>query len=178
MIAGGSATAPPAAGADFVDPAPAGPLKGKLVFGANVMSRTVEILMVNDDAVEANESFTVTLQNAQGGATVGSPGGATVTIVDNDRLGTVQFSQPTARVQEDVASAALTVTRTGSTGGQAAVDYEITGDTASVDQALTPLSGTVTFAPGQGSRTLSIRLLPDTNVDGNSTLTVLLKAPP
>ena len=92
----------------------------------------------------------MTLQNAQGGATVGIPGGATVTIVDNDRLGTVQFSQPTARVQEDVASAALTVTRTGSTGGQAAVDYEIMGDTASVDQALTPLSGTVTFAARPG----------------------------
>ena len=180
VIAGGSATAPPATGADFIDPAPAppGPLRGTLAFGANVMSRTVEIFMVNDGAVEANESFTVTLQGAQGGASVGSPGVATVTIVDNDRLGTVQFSQPTASVQEDLASATLTVTRTGSTDGEASVGYQITGDTASVDQTVTPLSGTVTFPPGQGSRSLFIKLLPDTNVDGNSTLTVLLKTPP
>ena len=57
-------------------------------------ARTVEIFMVNDGAVEANESFTVTLQGAQGGASVGSPGVATVTIVDNDRASAAPYEAP------------------------------------------------------------------------------------
>ena len=56
-----------------------------------------------------------------------------MTIVDNDRTGTVQFSQATATAQEFASSVTLNVTRTGSTGGPAAVDYQITGDTAAVD---------------------------------------------
>ena len=128
LIAGDSATAHPAAGFDFTGPVPSLALTGTLEFAAGVMSRTLTIPVVNDGAIEPNETFTVTLQNAQGGATVGSPGVATVTIVDNDRTGTVQFGQATTTVQEFAPSVTLTVTRTGSTSGPASVGYEITGD--------------------------------------------------
>src|SRR4029077_19105888 len=110
-----------------------GNLTGTLHFGAGVMSRTLEIPILQDSNVESNETFTVTLQNAQGGASVGIPSLATVTIVDDDRVGTIQFSQATATAQEDT-SVSLTVTRTGSTSQGASVGYAITGDTASVDQ--------------------------------------------
>ncbi len=177
-IAGGTATAPPAGGADFNVPLSSGNLTGTLAFGAGVMSQTLEIPVVNDGAIEPNETFTVTLQNAQGGASVGSPGVATVTIVDNDRTGTVQFSQATTTVQEFAASATLTVTRTGSTSGLASVGYEITGDTAAADPTAS-LTGTVDFGSGQGSRPLTIplALMNDASLNGNSTLTVTLKSP-
>ena len=171
VISGASATA----GVDFTGPA-GGPLTGTLAFGPNVTSRTLAIPVSNDADVESNETLTVTLQNVQGGASIGSPGVATVTIVDNDRAGTIQFSQAATTAQED-ASASVTVTRTGSTSPGASVGYTITGNTASVDQTVTPLTGTVAFAAGQGSRPLSIKLLPDTSVDGNSTLTVTLHTP-
>ena len=161
VIAGVTATAD----ADFDGPLPSGNLTGTLQFGGGVMSRTLEIPILQDSNVESNETFTVTLQNAQGGASVGIPSLATVTIVDDDRVGTIQFSQATATAQEDT-SVSLTVTRTGSTSQGASVGYAITGDTASVDQAVTPLTGTVTFLSGQGSRPLPIKLSPDGNVDG------------
>jgi glucose/arabinose dehydrogenase len=172
VIAGVTATAD----ADFGGPLPSGNLTGTLQFGAGVMSRTLEVPILQDSNVESNETFTVTLQNAQGGASVGIPSLATVTIVDDDRAGTIQFSQATATAQEDT-SVTLTVTRTGSTSQGASVGYAITGDTASVNQAVTPLAGTVTFLSGQGSRPLPIKLSPDSNVDGNSTLTVTLQTP-
>ena len=47
-------------------------------------SKTVNIPIVNDTLVEANETVNVTLSNPTGGATVGSPGSAVLTISDND----------------------------------------------------------------------------------------------
>ena len=170
-IAGVSATA----GADFGDPLSSGDPPGKLVFGPNVMSRTLTIPIVNDIDVEPNETFTVTLQNAQGGAAVGSPSVATVTIVDNDRTGTVQFSQGTMTAQEFAPSVSLSVTRTGSTSGPASVNYEVTGNTAVVDPAA--WTGTVSFLAGHGSSQLVLPLVDNGTVDGNSTLTVTLKPP-
>jgi glucose/arabinose dehydrogenase len=175
VIAGGSATAPPGGGADFNGPAPSGSLTGTLTFPANVPSQSVTIPLLNDAAIEPNETFTVTLQHPQGGAVVGSPAQALVTIVDNDRIGMVQFGQATAAAQEYATSVTLTVTRTGSTSLGASVDYQIAGDTAAVDP--TALAGTVTFSAGQWSRSLVIPLLDDANTDGNSTLTVTLKEP-
>ena len=172
-IAGGSATAPPAAGFDFAGPGAAS-LTGTLDFGAGVMSRALTIPLVNDGVIEPNETFTVTLQNAQGGATVGSPAVATVTITDNDRTGTVQFSSGAVTAQEYAPSVTLTVTRTGSTSALGSVGYQITGDTASVDGNL---SGTVTIPAGKSSQPLVIPLKNDTGWDGNSTLTVTLQAP-
>ena len=40
--------------------------------------------MTSDSAHEGNETFQVTLSNAGGGASLGSPAGATVTIADDD----------------------------------------------------------------------------------------------
>ena len=40
--------------------------------------------MTSDAAAEADEDFQVKLSNAAGGANLGSPAGATVTIADDD----------------------------------------------------------------------------------------------
>ena len=109
---------------------------------------------------------------------MGTPGVATVTIIDNDRTGTVQFSQATTTVQEFAQSVTLTVTRTGPTSGLASVGYEITGNLAAVDPTA-DLTGTVDFGSGQGSRQLNIplALMNDATLNGNSTFTVALKPP-
>jgi glucose/arabinose dehydrogenase len=173
VIAGVTATAPPDAGADFTGPG-GGPLTGTLTFEPGMKKRTLTIPIVNDGAIEPNETFTVTLENAQGGATLASPTVTSVTIVDNDRAGTAQFSQATATAQEYAPSVTLTVTRTGSTSGAATVSYAITGDTAAVNG---PLAGTVNFSSGQSSRPLVIPLANDSALDGNSTLSVTLVQP-
>ncbi|HEX2254352.1 MAG TPA: Calx-beta domain-containing protein [Thermoanaerobaculia bacterium] len=47
-------------------------------------SKAVVIAITDDAEAEDAETFTVTLANATGGATVGNPGTATVTVFDND----------------------------------------------------------------------------------------------
>jgi glucose/arabinose dehydrogenase len=173
-ITGGSATAPPGVGADFGGPLPTGSLTGTLQFGPSVMSQTITIPIVNDSEAEPNETFTVALQNPQGGASVGILSVATVTILDNDRLGTVQFTQSAMTVAESAPSVGLTVSRSGSTGNPAAVNYQITGATAAVNGSLT---GTLAFPSGSASQPLTIPLLDDTVIEGTRMLTVTLKSP-
>lgn len=52
--------------------------------------KTLNIAIVNDTDVEPNESFDVILSNPTGGATLGSPANAFITIVDDDRIDVVE----------------------------------------------------------------------------------------
>ena len=70
--ADGSATA----GSDY------GATSGTLTFANNETSKTVTIPILDDNADEPDETFTVNLSGATAGATTGPP--ATVTITDND----------------------------------------------------------------------------------------------
>jgi hypothetical protein len=57
---------------------------GTLNFAAGDTSETISVPITDDTAVETGETFTVTLSNPAGGATLGLPATATVTINDND----------------------------------------------------------------------------------------------
>ena len=57
---------------------------GTLIFNARQNSKTFTIPIINDNFHEANEAVNLNLSNPTGGATLGTPGLATLTIVDND----------------------------------------------------------------------------------------------
>ena len=77
QIEAGSATS----GSDFE------PMSGSLAFADGETSRSFDVPLPDDSIVEGNETFTVRLTAASGGASVGSPATATVTITDNDSNG-------------------------------------------------------------------------------------------
>ena len=57
---------------------------GTLSFADGETSKTVTVAILDDTTAEENKSFTVTLGNATGGATLGDVATCTVTIVDDD----------------------------------------------------------------------------------------------
>ncbi len=59
---------------------------GTLTFGPGEAVKSFTVHVTNDGAHELAEAFQVTLSNAGGGASLGSPAGATVTITDDDAL--------------------------------------------------------------------------------------------
>ena len=82
-FSGGTATggASCSAGIDYVNTG------GTVSFANGESTKNFNVTLCGDTDVEPDETFNVTLSNATGGATIGSPGSATVTILNDDVAG-------------------------------------------------------------------------------------------
>ena len=103
--------------------------------------------MLDDSIYEGDETFTVSLQNPIGGAALGSPSLATVTITENDLpppAGSLQFSGAAYSVSEADGLVTVTVTRSGGSAGTISADYATSDLTATAGSDYTSLSGTLT----------------------------------
>ena len=170
-IGGGTATA----GADYTAVTPT------LTFAAGVMSRTVTVPITNDTLDEANETVLLQLTNATGGATLGPRSTATLTILDNDVAGTVQFSQSLYTVTETAVSAPIAIVRTGGAASGVTVQFDTSngpgasGALAGTDYTTT--SPVVTFAATIASQTVTIPVLGNPAATGSRFVTLTLTAP-
>lgn len=72
---------------------------GDLTFGPGITSRTFSVPIIDDSISEGNETFTATLSAPGGGASLGMPSKATVTIIDNDGSSTPTPSPTPTTVQ-------------------------------------------------------------------------------
>jgi Calx-beta domain/Beta-propeller repeat len=100
-----------------------------------------------------------------------------VKIADAAPTSTVQFNSPTYSIQEDCTFVNLTVNRTGDTSGTAKVDYSTLDATATARRDYITVVGTLSFAPGETSRTIAVLINEDSYVEGNETFTVNLSNP-
>jgi subtilisin family serine protease len=154
---------------------------GTLTFGAGVTSKTFTIPIVKDTLDESNETVDLTLTNPTGGATLGSPDTAVLTIIDNDNGGVLSFSSPSYTVGEGTvgtpAMATITVKRTGGAASGVTVAYTLTGVTATAGSDYIDTSSIMTFAAGQLSKTFSIPIIHDTVDEPNETVNLTLSNP-
>jgi hypothetical protein len=140
---------------------------GRLVFGANVTTRTISVPIIDESGQEGTTSFFVNLSNPQGGGQganaprVGTPGTATVTIIDNDAT-TFQFSASTYTARNSSGAATLTVTlsRVNDPDGTFSVDFFTSDMSAVGGRDYEGTSGTLTFEAGQTVQFITIPLPP------------------
>ena len=153
---------------------------GDLTFGDGVTSQSFSVTILDDLTYEGNESFQITLSGASGGAALGTPAIATVTIKENDPVpiaGSLQFSGANYAVAEDGGLALITVTRSGGTFGAVSVGYSSGGGTATSGSDYTPASGTLSFADGETSQSFNVAILDDLDFEGDETLSLNLSNP-
>jgi hypothetical protein len=158
---------------------------GTLTFNPGETTKTITVLVNADTVNEPDETFFINL-TAPMNATI-SRGQAVGTIL-NDDAPTVQFSAPSYTVGEGDGRATITVTRTDSTSA-ASVNYA-TSDTlpisntcqdklgiasARCDYATT--IGTLQFAVGESSKTISIPIVDDAIVEGPETFSLTVSNP-
>jgi hypothetical protein len=140
--------------------------------------KIVTIPIANDTEVEPDETVNLTLGSPTG-ATIGTQNTATLTIVNDDILSTLQFSAPTFSVNEDgTPIAAVTVTRTGGSAGSASATVNLSNGTATAgaDYDATPI--VVNFADGDSTpKIVTIPIANDTLVEGNETVNLSLGSP-
>ncbi|XP_065175877.1 adhesion G-protein coupled receptor V1-like [Sycon ciliatum] len=159
------------------------PTNRLLVFNDGVDSQTISIGITADQIPEINEKFSVTLTGESGGATIGTPSVATVTILANDNAnGIIDFAvtSQTATLREPVpgnssgSAVTLTVMRTAGLFGEVQVPFSVESAGRS---DLSPTTGTIVFLTDEDIKTFTISASMDTIPELTETYSVTLMPP-
>lgn len=133
----------------------------------------ISVPIVGDQIVEADETFFINLSNATG-----------ATIADVQGVGTiVNYVTPSIQIGggfsvfEDVGRATATITRFGNSLTTSVIDVATVDGTASQRTDYTISAATVTFLPGETTKTLDIPIVNDLYVEGDETFSLLLSNP-
>lgn len=128
-----------------------GAASGTLTFLPADTSKTISVSTVNDSIYETNESFSVHLSGASGGATISDPTGVG-TINDNDSKPTLSMANTSVM---EGGQANVVITKSGTTEVNATASYTTSNGTAtSTDYYAT--SGTLTFYPEETTKIVQI----------------------
>lgn len=159
------------AGVDYESIAPT-----VLTFAPGETSKTITVNVLGDTLDETNETFSVVLSNPSGAAiTIGT---ATGTITDDDPAPTVSIASPAAVTETDGNSVLnFVVSLSGASGQTVTVQYTTLPGSALAGSDYTAASGTLTFAPGETSKTIPITIVGDTLDEPTETFQVQISAP-
>jgi CSLREA domain-containing protein len=150
------------------------PVGNSLSFAPGETSKPVTVTVNGDTTDEPNETFVVKL-GPQTNATIAKAEG-TGTIVNDDAAPApaLEFSAGNYSVQEDLGAVTVLVTRTGDASGAASVDYATGDGTATQKGDYEIAAGTLTFAPGEISKSLTILINEDAYIEGNESFKISL----
>lgn len=153
---------------------------GTLTFAAGETTKTITVVTLSDDVAELAETLKVNLT-----------AGSNARIWDALGVGTVNDAAPTTpvpsvtapsvvisdvTVNEQAGTMTFTVTRSGDLTGSSSVNFATADGTAIAGSDYTAKSGTVSFAAGETTKTITVAVTNDTLVESAETLKVNLSA--
>jgi hypothetical protein len=150
---------------------------GTLNFADGETSKTFNVPLTDDTLDEDDETINLTLASASG-ASLGAQSSATLTITDNDATPSLSIgdvSIPEGNSGTSVAN--FTVTLSAASGRTVTVNYATADDTATAGSDYTATNGTLTFTPGQTTKTIPVTILGETTGEDNEIFTVVLSSP-
>ncbi|MEA2204292.1 MAG: hypothetical protein QOE77_1068 [Blastocatellia bacterium] len=156
-------------------------VSGTLVFADGETSKTFTVPVVNDGVTEPDETFRLILGGITNLENLGNPNPATVTLQANTTPLYVIVNPTTPLDTIDVVegnsgttNAIVTVGLSSATGRTVTADYATTSGTATSGVDFTPVSGTLTFAPGVTRQSFSFPIIGDTLNELNETVPIVL----
>lgn len=149
-----------------------------LTFGIGEISKTFSVSVIGDNLVESNETFTVTLSNAVAGRIIGGP--ATGTIVNDD-----VFQIPNMTINDISLNEGHSGTRnfnfrvslSNAYNQVVKFSYVTANGTATAGSDFANKTGTISFQPGQTSKTVTIAVYGDLTPETNESFFVNLFNP-
>ena len=151
------------------------PVSGSVTFNDGQTNATFTVPLLANNAATGPVNLTLLLSNPTGGAALINPTNATLTIINTNVV--VAFALATNSFAETAGTVPVTVLRYNNTNGTSTVKYTTFDSTAFSNVNYTAVSGTLTFNPGEASKTVAVALLHNTNYNGTVNFTVNLSNP-
>jgi hypothetical protein len=163
-------TNPATAGSDYTT------ATGTLTINPGATTGTITVPVTGDTSVELNETFFVNL-TVPVNATV-ADAQAIGTITNDDTAVTLSINNVTV-TEGDTGSvnAVFTVTLSAASAAQVTVNYATANSIATAGSDYTAANGTLTFTPGQTSKTVTVAVLGDLLDEANELFFVNLSSP-
>ncbi len=146
-----------------------------VLFNPGATTATFTVFVNGDFAIEPDETFFVNLTNPQDATIADAQGVCTIV---NDDVTSVQFAATDISVNETAGSVQATVTRVGDTSGPFTATYG-TFDSANASERsdYTASFGTLRFAAGETSKTITVFITDDALVESPETFSIFLSGP-
>jgi hypothetical protein len=148
-----------------------------LVIPAGATTGTLNVRVFGDFAIEADETFTVSLQFASNATIAPGQGTGTGTIVNDDSNGKLQFSSAAFSAVESAGGVVVTISRVEGATGTVKVDFATSDGTAVAGSDYPATTGTVTFNQGEISKAIFITFVNDNVLEGDEALNLTLSNP-
>ena len=170
------------AGTDFI--AKSGSLKfvPSAKTGLSPVEQLVTVPVLDDKSADGAETFSVALANATGGYVLANAVGTGTLLDEASGVSSVQVNIGDASVYEGYTgpdrSVAIPVTLSRASASPISVDWVFTGGTALWGTDYTGTQyGTLTFAAGQRSALLPVKVIPDADVGADTNIVVQIENP-
>jgi urease beta subunit len=150
---------------------------GTLTFTAGQTAKQIIVAVKGETLNEVNETYTVNLTNPSN-ATISGTGIGTGTITNDDAVPTLSINNVSqAEGNSGTTSYTFTVTLSTASGLPVSVDFATADGTAAAPGDYQAQSGTLTFSPGQATKTITILVNGDVSIEPSETFLVLLSSP-
>jgi hypothetical protein len=151
---------------------------GAVVFATGETEKTITVLSNADSIEEANETFQVKLDSTSSGSISPTQSMVTGTIIDDDAKTSFRFTAANFAVMEgneNHTTRVVAIKRSGNLTVSSSVQVRLTGGTAIAGKDFVNELITVTFAAGQDTATVPIKILGDRDYGAqNESLTLSL----
>jgi hypothetical protein len=148
---------------------------GIVTFAAGATSAQITLRLRGDTLSEADETFYVVLSGAVGLSLARNS--AAITIRNDDTAALSVANTSVVEGNSGTKTVNVTVTLAGSSASTVTVGYSTVAGSALAGTDFVSTSGTLTFAPGVTSKTITVTINGNTIKQGNRTFTVVLSSP-
>lgn len=153
-------------------------LSGQVTIAAGETSANIDIVALDDNILEDNESVTITLDSIASGdsdISIHNNNTGTIVISDTDTAEVSILATDTVAVDAPtlINNAEFTVNLSKSSSTDTVINYSVSGDATSGSD-YTALSGEVTIAAGETSADINIVALHDNILEDNESVTITL----
>jgi uncharacterized delta-60 repeat protein len=149
---------------------------GTLHFDTGVKTQTISVTINGDSKFESDETFSIDLSGATNGAII-SDGSGTGTITNDDAEPVGSLAIDDVTISEGDSGnkvATFTVTRSGGTAAFAVNFATSDGSATTADNDYFPTAGTLNFAHGDTTQTISVIIDGDSKVESDEAFSVNL----